>query len=289
MDLKLYVRVLSQHRRLLLIGFASALLLATLSYYKVTSDGVVPKLTPRKAEIWQSQANVFLTEKGFPVGRLRIPLVTEVVAGEVVAVPKYNEPSRLAGFASLYARFAQSDDVRQLIEKDGPLRGEFLAMPTVDSTTRSGTLPMVSLIGKSATAPEAKRTVTRGLEAFLAYMRIRQKAAGIPPEDRIDLRVINSPQPAVLTQPRKRTLPIVVFLAVMIATIAGAFILENARTSRRMVAVADRTDAIGAQQPLPTPSPVEPSVAAMSPTPTPTLEPEPEPEHEPVAPVRRWA
>ena len=299
MNLRLYAGVLSRHRTLLLVGFVSAMLLAGLSYYRVTSDGVLPTLTPRKVEIWQSQANVFLTESGFPLGRRTIPLETRIVAGEAVAVPRYNDPTRYGAVASLYARLAASDQVLQRMAKSGPVPGTFQAAPTIDDSRDP--LPMISLFGKSATASGAVATVTRGLNAFIGFVTAQQAAAKIRPRDRIELRIVNAPQSAVLIQPRKKTLPVVVFLAVLIAAIASAFVIENARRGRpSFELVEDLEDAREqphVQTPARTPAPAPASqvqTPARTPSPAPepapaqVPEPEPELELEPVR-VRRWA
>jgi hypothetical protein len=266
-----------RHWTLLLVGFVAAVLLAGLSYYRVTFDGLPPELTPRKAELWQSQATVFFTEAGFPVGRRTIPFDTKVVAGERVAVPRYNPPGSYTGLASLYARLAESDQVKQLIEKDGPLRGRFQAAQTLDSS--GDPLPMVSLFGKAGTAANAEATVTRGLEGFVAYLTAQQQAAGIPENERVELRVVNAPGAAVLVEPRKRTLPVVVLLSVLIAAIATAFVRENARSERQSIALVDEPEDAAEKLPAPMPTP--------GPARSPLPEPEPD-EPEPV-PVRRWA
>jgi hypothetical protein len=48
-----------------------------------------------------------------------------------------------------------------------------------------------------------------------------------------------APQDAVLVVGRKKTLPITVFLAVLIATLGLAFILENLRPRLRSVSLAE--------------------------------------------------
>lgn len=289
MDLRQTARVLGRHRLTLVAGVVLAILLATLSYYRVTTDGLVPELTPRKAELWQSQANIFLTESGFPAGRKTIPLVTTVVAGEAVPVPEYSDPVRFARFASLYARLAQSDAVRKLMEKRGPLPGSLAATPTFDTSSRNGEpLPMLSLLGKAPTAAGAKATVTRGLEAFLAYMAIRQKEAKIPKDERVQLHVINVPQPAVLLEPRKKTLPVVVFLAVMIAALAVAFIRENVAATRANVG-ATRENVGATREGVAPSSPAVARVEPVDPARSPAAPAKPEETPEPVASVRRWA
>lgn len=280
MDLPLYFRVLGRHRKVLVIGFLAAVLLSTLAYYQVSFNGVTPKLTPRKAQVWQSQAQVFLTQNGFPAG----------------SRTQFGAAGQFNGLASLYAQLAQSDEVLARIKANGgPLDGSFQAIPVSDSS--QAPLPIVALFGKAATAPEAQTTLARGLAGFLAYVRSSQEAAGIPTKQRIDLQILNAPGQAILVEPRKKTLPIVVFLALFMATIATAFIFENKRRSAHGEEAGDAiqelrsarpADAVLDQRPS---EPAEPAPELKpTPVPDPGLAPEPEFDEEPdVTRVRRWA
>jgi len=296
MDLALYSRVLRRHKVVIVLGLALAVLLGLFSYYRVDSDGTVPRLVPRKAELWQSQGNVFLTESGFPAGRRTIPLVTRQIGRETVTVPKYNEPGRYTALAALYARLATSDEVQRRIQQKGPPYGAFLAFPAVDTTGgNTNPLPMISVFGQADSAGAAQLTVSRGLEAFFSYVAEQQNEASIPKSQRVQLTLLNAPKPAFLLDPRKKTLPIVVFLGVLMAAITLAFILENAAQSRaaaeavreapvEVVAAAElepHRERRPELEPKPEPVPVpEPALVA---------EPEPESEPEPAVRVRRWA
>lgn len=204
MDLALYAHVLSKHRRILIVGAGLAVLLALLSYYRVDM-GVPPKLTPRKAEIWQSSASVLLTQRR-----------------QVVPVPGVSDPGSLARVVGLYARLATSDEVLRRT-KGVAAPGTFQAVSSLDRTSES-VLPVVTLSGTGTTPERARAVVASGMAAFLSYIKVQQVGVG---RNRVDLRVLNSPQPAALLEPRKRTLPIVVFLSVLIAAMALAFVLEN--------------------------------------------------------------
>lgn len=281
MDLPLYFRVLGRHRKVLVIGFLAAVLLSTLAYYRVSWNGVTPKLTPRKAEVWQSQAQVFLTQNGFPAG----------------SRTQFGAAGQFNGLASLYAQLAQSDEVLARIKTNGgPLDGSFQAIPVTDASQSA--LPIVALFGKAATAGAAQTTLRRGLAGFLAYVRSSQEAAGIPVKQRIDLQILNAPGQAALIEPRKKTLPIVVFLAILMATLATAFILENRRRSAAVEGVGEAIPelrparpadvAIEPQRPSDPPEPAP--ELKPTPVPDPGLAPEPELDEEPdVTRVRRWA
>lgn len=71
-------------------------------------------------------------------------------------------------------------------------------------------------------------------------MSRRQTEAGIPANERIVLQVLETGANAQLLSPRKKTLPALVFMAVLAATLALAFVLENVRPSSRPVPSGDR-------------------------------------------------
>ena len=210
MDLALYTRVMLRHRFVLLGGVVLALVLAVFSYYRVDL-GLPPKLTPRDAEVWQSSASVLLTQRS-----------------QVVPVPGVGDPESLADLASLYARLATSDAVVSKMPRAARAAGSFQAVPSVDRRSEVG-LPVVTLVGISSAPRRAQLVVSEGLRVFLSYVRKQQGLTGVPKKSRVELRVLNSPAVAVLVEPRKKTLPIVVFLSVLIAAIASAFVLENRR------------------------------------------------------------
>lgn len=239
MDLRLYGGVLRRFWPILMLGIMLAGALAVLSYYNVRLVDGRPELTPRAKEVWTSSATLFLTEPGFPAGRRRIELVPVRIGNETVLQSAQNNPEAYTSLASLYARLAQSDEVAQLIEQDGrgPLTGTFSAIPTADTTyRRAEPLPMLSLFGTANTAEDAQLTAERGKNAFLSYLETQQDEANIRTNKRVVVETLNEPQTAQLVTPRKKTLPFVVFLAVLFATIALLFVLENMRPRNRPAA-----------------------------------------------------
>jgi hypothetical protein len=207
---------------------------------------VTPTLTPRKQEIVQADASVLITQEGFPAGRTEQPLVPRKIGTEITAVPEYTDPLRLSGYAALYARIANSDDVRKVIlALNGGRRpvGDVRAVPAADTSYGSVTgLPGVTWFGTAPTATQAKTMAKLGMNAFLKYFAEQQAAASIPEKNRVVLKVLNEPSKTVVVTPRKKTLPIVVFMAVVFSTIALAFVLENARPAIRGLVAEDAAD-----------------------------------------------
>jgi hypothetical protein len=268
-DLSSYGRVLRRYWYVLAAGIALAALLAVMSFYRVSLDG---SLTPRKAELWQSEATVFLTESGFPAGLRQLPLVERQVGGETVFVPEFNDPSRFAGVASIYARLAEGDQVyARIVANGGPLPGSYQVVAAADTSTgRAEVLPAVTVFGKATTPEAAERTTGRVMKAFIGYIEERQTTAGIAKGNRVVLQVLNQPQPAILIEGRKRTLPVAVFLAVLFASIAFAFVLDNMRRTKGLVAAT--TSSVPhprTQIPVPeAPAPAASAAEASAPEPT---------------------
>jgi hypothetical protein len=229
MDLSLYGRVLWRFRWLVLLGLILAVFLAVLSVAKISSHGV----SYRKPAIYQSSTTLLLTQNGFPWGRTMFPGTNSLGVSS-----EFADPTRFSSLTDLYSQFANSDEVRELMLQAGaPLTWSVEATP-VQATSSTGILPVISLAGRADTPSGAIRATQIGRLAFLKYVTDQQNLANIPKSQRIDIQVLQQATPPSVVQPHKKTLPIVVFLAVMSATIGLALILENLRPVPRPVAIA---------------------------------------------------
>jgi hypothetical protein len=142
----------------------------------------------------------------------------------------------LASLSAFYAALANSDKVQQRLRDSGPVRGLMFAQPVVDRVTQNrGPLPFVSIIGTAKRGADAVSIASRGGNALIGYVVSRQNIANIPKRQRIQITVLTQAQPAKLLAGRKKTLPIVIFVTIMIATIGLAFILENLRPRVQLV------------------------------------------------------
>jgi hypothetical protein len=234
MDLNVFVRVLWRYRGLVFVGVTVALLLAVLSYFKITFNGASPKLQPRAAEVWQADSTILLTQHGFPAGN----------------VNGANSVGRLIGLAPLYAKLANSDAVRAEVKGlQTELHGSYTVLPAADTSYGSVSgLPAIQILGRAGGPTQAITVTQRATDAFLRYLRQQQVGAGITPRVRVDAQLLNAPGDLALIVPRKKTLPIVVFLGVLFATIAGTFVLENAR--RRTTTHVVREAGTGTEAPV---------------------------------------
>jgi capsular polysaccharide biosynthesis protein len=214
-DLNLYGRVLWRFKYLVATGFVVAVLLAILAAARVSfSHGLT--VTYRKPAIWQSQAALLITQRGFPYGRLATTNDAAANGGQ------------FTGLVSLYARFVNSDAVQARLHLSA--NEAVVGQSVVDSSPYGATaLPILGISGYASTPPHARELANRGVSIFKTYIDQEQRAAGIPAGQRIVLQQINAASPAVLFQGHKKTLPILAFMTVVIATLGLAFLLENMR------------------------------------------------------------
>ncbi len=187
-----------------------------------------------------SVATVLVTEPDFPLGRAVFPQDVPPANSDEPGqyTPRFAPSSRFIELANVYAELATGDAVRQLILKDGPLPGAVQALPLVASNGSDASLPMVAVRGLAST-PEAAVTVAqRASAAFQEYLQAEQVRGSIPTEQRVVLKEVKHPSLATtaMLEGRSKTVPIVVFLTVMLAFVGLAFILENLRPVSKPVA-----------------------------------------------------
>jgi hypothetical protein len=228
MDLRLFARVLWRFRLLTACGFLAAAVLATLSYATVEFDGGVPTLrAPGKA--WQSDATLFVTEQGAPWGRSVLDSPARAAAG---SAPAFSDPSRFIGLAALYARLADSDEVRRILLRDGPIRGAYGAVP-VKSSDGSTLLPMIAVLGYGASPAAAVEIANRAAAALQTYLREEQRTNRIPARQRVELPFLNEARRATVFDTPSPVKPVFLFLLVAGLTAGLAFVLENLRPRSR--------------------------------------------------------
>jgi hypothetical protein len=246
MDLQLYFRVLWRFRLIIVAGLLLAIVLATISLVKVTwADGSV-KLTYRSPVYYQSQATIFVTQRGYPWGRSVFPSQpTTGRQGASTATSNYADPGRLAYLASVYAQLGTSDAVRAVMRKDGPVRGKIDATPGFDE--RNGSYqPYVYVSAIATEGALAVELANRAATAIRTVVRTQQLNAGIPANQQVALDLFSGARPPTVVAPRKKTLPIVMFLTVVLITVGLAFVLENIRPrALRIERVPDEKPAAG--------------------------------------------
>ncbi len=234
MDLALLFRVIWRFRLLFVLGAITATVLALLSFARLeTKDGYA--LAYRDQEQWESLATLFVTSTGFPWGAVSDQVASEPrLDGGAAADPV--DPGRLTTLAGLYMQLATSDPVLRLMAQKGPIDGQLQTFPVFSTNNSDGSqLPMITFSAIAATPKAAVRLVGTHISAFTTFIQREQVRSGIPADKRVRVQVVRQPLPAVLLEPRKKTRPILVFIAVMSAVFGLMFALENLRPRLRTV------------------------------------------------------
>lgn len=229
MDLGVFVRVIWRFRVVVAIGFVLALSLAALSLARVDFKGSSPSVSYRQQEQWQSYTTLIISPRGFPWGRSVFSLDFD--------------PSRFATLATIYANLAQGDAVKRIMVRDWNIRhGVIQAQPVLSNLNNSSAapLPLMTIAATTKSARSSVAVAERATSAFLDFLRAEQKDNGIPSDKRVVVSEIKHATKPVLLKGRSKTTPVAVFLAVMIAFIGLAFVLENLRPRVREVSQDSR-------------------------------------------------
>jgi len=233
MDLRSAAEAIRSHRRVAYVGVGLAFLLSILAFAKPVAD--FPPLEQREPVKYESAVRLFITQPGFPWGRIVVFEEQDAASGgEPVQRddrPRFGDPDRFADLAILYSHLAESDAVRRLMERDGPVEGEIMGEP-IASDDGDG-LPLVGITAMAASPEGAVTLAQRQIAAFSTFIAAEQRRNEIPDDDRVIIEQVDQPRAAELEVPRKKTEPIAIFMAVMIATLGSAFVLENLRSGTK--------------------------------------------------------
>jgi len=179
---------------------------------------------------------LLLTQPGFPWGR---------VLPSTAAGPAAVGAGRLQSLTELYAQLANSDEVKRMMIRDGAPKTWKIVADPIQQRDSGSVLPVVALSGQAFSAKDAAAAAAYGRRAFIRYLANQQESAAIPAAQRVQIQLLNAsstPRPVVI-KPHSKTLPMMVFLAVLGATLGLAFILENRGPNIRVVeSTADDDD-----------------------------------------------
>lgn len=234
MDVGLHLRVLWRFKYVVALGLLLAIGLAAFSLVRV-SFGHGLKVSYRSREKWQSSSTLFLTRNGFPWGQAPS---TDPKAFGNADVAQYQQ------LAVLYSHLALSDSVKALISPSGRLAPDesLDAQPGFDRVTGS-TLPLITITGIASTPMRAATLSLRAARAFETYLGSQQQQGRIPDSQRVSVELVQKPNLPTLLQGRSKTLPMVIFIAVMALVFGLAFLLENFRP--RIRALPQKHGAVG--------------------------------------------
>ena len=175
-----------------------------------------------------------MTQDGFPWGRTIFDETVEVdgAGTEPTLIPRFGDPGRYSGLATLYVELAKGDEVRQAFKAKAP-PGVSYQPEAVKSSDGGSVLPMIYMKGFGPTAELAEGAANLAADEFRRYLASEQVQARIAKDRRVSVVVTSRAIPAEVVEPRSLVRPIFLFLLVMMTTIGLVFLLENLRPSSR--------------------------------------------------------
>lgn len=259
MDIRLFLAVIRRFKKLVIGGVILAILLAILSYGTPRMVNGKPGVIPRGTETWQSQAEIMITQGSDPYGR-----AAQQFTGGSAKMPAtpVGDQSYMSGLAPIYAALANGDAIRNRVAQADHLPGTFTATEVIDTAT-SAPLPFIEMTATAPTETDAVTLAERASKVLENYVAAQQQAAGIAPADRVLLQMVQNGRPATLVKGHSTTIPMLVFVAVLAASIWLAFLKENA--DPKTAAKLGRTPKKEADDFTPVPQPVGPMIANVTP------------------------
>jgi len=268
MNLTNMFRVIGRHKALLVFGILIALAAAMFTAFKLeTGTFLQGEFEPRTQIEYRASTNILVSD---PVSVFSSRNSTQVVPDGATAATARD----LASLTVVYAYLASSDELlAQVEEQVGPLgpdealtAQQRTTQPTAQTNTGTYRLPILDIMGTASDPARAEEISRTAAALFQQYAEAQQDAAGVAPESRVQLPIIDerSAQPVDGTNP---ALPVVaVGIGVLLGFLALIFAVDNAQAGRR-----DAATVSPAREPIPAPMPA----SAVRTGPTPVLQPAP--------------
>jgi len=195
---------------------------------------------------WSAESSIFVTQTGFPWGRVTLGdatvpgLPSTDTSQQDNSKTPFADPARFANLALLYANLAQSDEVRGTLPGH-PSRDQI--EPRVLDATGGGTsfLPIIKLTVFAGSADGAVTLNKKAIASLRDYIERNQRQTDppTPANERIRLDVINEPVGAALVSGYSLAIPMLVLLLCVLGAVAAAHILENLRPREAVGMPAD--------------------------------------------------
>jgi capsular polysaccharide biosynthesis protein len=193
-----------------------AVALAFFSFYKVSfADGF--DVSYRQGQTWQASETLLINQRG---------LLTNPAPG-----PQSN-PGWLTSLTSLYAQIANSATIRTRVFPGGittKATGDYSASQVFDQNNQP--LSVLTFDGTGSSPGQAAGDAGRAASQFRYY--VNAQSAG-QTKNRVLISVLSPAEvrTAKVVKGRKLTNPILIFLAVFLAAIGLAYVLENLKPKK---------------------------------------------------------
>ena len=244
MDLRRHIQVLWRFKAIVACGVVVGVIMAILASFSVSSSG----LEWRSSQTFGSVSTLFVTQQGFPWGRVTLPEPSLVpgVTDPTATTPdtstgsdaksrrEYAAPERFSDLAVVYAYLARSDEVRALMRPE-PEPDQIVITPVQNQSTGAG-LPLLLIETHAHSQELAQKINLASIEALRSYLREQQTSADIPDSARVRIQVLNPPTAAGVTEGRTYMGSVIALILAISGAVALAYLLENLRSSRNATA-----------------------------------------------------
>jgi hypothetical protein len=245
-NLERHLSVLWRFRGLVLVGALFGFALAALATFKISVAGGMPNVERRGTQVWTSESDTFVTQPGFPWGRVTLPPQAPAPATgtEQSAEPtpdpdalEFADPSRFSNLAMLYSVIAYSDRVRARLP-ERPSADQVKA--TAFDATGNGTtfLPIVKIETQAESARKAQLLNLHAIEALKDLLTEEQRRNEIPANQRVRLNVLNAPTAPTLVSGPSMTPAFLAIVLSLLGAVALAHVLESLRPRHAGAAAA---------------------------------------------------
>jgi len=230
MNLARHASVLWRFRRVTAGGVVIGLILAFLAFYDVGAG------QPRGTETWSAVSQILVTQPGSPEFRVTLPPQPVGVAPTEDSTtseddskqgPEFADPGRLAALADLYSKFLTSDLVLRRVPEHPPVAA-INASPFA-SSQGGQVLPVIQLTTMAPTAELARST---NIHTYKALVDLIDERADKDKFERVRLELLVAPAVSLADKP-KPTASVLIFMLVMLGTVAVAHLLEAVRSRRQ--------------------------------------------------------
>jgi hypothetical protein len=232
MNLARHASVLWRFRRVTAVGVVIGLILAFLAYYDVGAG------KPRGTETWSAVSQILVTQPGSPEFRVTLPPQPVGVAptddsqtsedtSKTTQAPEFADPGRLAALGDLYSKFLTSDLVLRRVPEHPPVSA-INASPFA-SAQGGQVLPVIQLTTMAPT-PELARSTN--VHTYKALVDLIEERADKDKFERVRLELLVAPAVSLMDKP-KPTGAVLIFMLVMLGTVAVTHLLEALRNRRQ--------------------------------------------------------
>lgn len=257
MNLTNVFRVIGRHKLLMFFGVIVAVAAALFTAFRLETG----TFEPRTQIEYRASTHILVSD---PVSVFSSRNASQAVPDGTTAATARD----LSSLTVVYAYLASSDEILAQVEEQVGALGpnESLAamqrttQPTAETNTGTYRLPILDIMGTSTDPARAEEISRAAATLFQQYATAQQEAAGVVPEARVQLPIIDERQ-AKAVDGTNPMLPVVaVGVGVLLGFLALIFAVDNAQVSRREAARVSP-----AREPIP--SPVAASTVPTGPTP----------------------